>query len=69
MSIKAIGIFANKIVDFKAIASILGHFPSHHLYLINPSFPFLEELHQNNVKSSEGLGPIKYSHLIRMCYF
>lgn len=57
MSIKAIGIFAQSIVPLNIIQSILKRFPEHYLYLINPSFSFIEEMHLSNVNSANNMGP------------
>lgn len=57
MSIKAVGIFTQSIVPLNIIQGILKRFPEHYLYLINPSFSFIEEMHLNNVNSSNSMGP------------
>ena len=41
MSLKAIGIMAEKVVPLNVIQSILNRFPKHHLYLINPDFSLI----------------------------
>ena len=69
MSIKAIGVFADKIMPFAIVQGLLKRFPTHHLYLINPSFDVIEKMNQNNVNSSVSLGPSRYELLIRLCYF
>lgn len=69
MSVKAVGILAHKIVPLNIIQGVLKRFPQHYLYLINPSFEFIEQMHQNNVDSSNSMGPDKYKVLTRLCYF
>lgn len=55
MSIKAIGILADKVVPFGIIKSMTKKFPQHHIFLINNSFHKINEMHQYNLDSMDHL--------------
>ena len=50
MSIKAVGILADKIVPIGIVRNVMRRFPQHHLYLINNSFPMINQMHQYNLQ-------------------
>ncbi len=52
-----IGYLVNRNVSYRVVSNILRAFPNSYLYIINPSFDLLEQVHKALLKDAQSIGP------------